>query len=313
MPEEDVIIEKDDGGIEIEVVSEEEKPRLKSGDTRSLDVRDDELKNYGRDVQDRIKKLRFAYHEERRLKEQAQRDSSTASEVAQRLFKENNELKRNVQRGEQAVIHQAISRTDAEIQRAKQDAKVAHEQGQIDDFLTSNEKMARAVAERERLNLLKEDPGTVETEEPAVRQPQAQAQPEPDERTKQWFARNPWWQKPGHERRTGYALGVHNELAARGITPRDRPDEYWKTIDEELAKFGGNGNGSSSNGHDPDDEPRNTRPLAVAGGTRSAGTANAGRTRTVRLNESQVRLAHRLGLTTEQYAAQLLLEESRNG
>jgi hypothetical protein len=308
----DITVETEDGGIEVEVVREKrsERPTLR-GDTRSLDVKDDELRKYSDEVQDRIKKLRFAYHEERRIREQKERDLATSTDFTQRLYRENAELKRNVARGEQAVIHQAITRTDAEIAQAKQLAKQAHEAGSIDDFLTSNEKMARAVAEKERLHLLKDAP--VEDAPPPAQAapPPAPGQPPRDVRADAWFAKNTWWGKPGYEKQTRYLKGLHQDLFERNITSLGTPDVYWKTIEEELATLPGleNGNG---NGHEPDEEPRaHTRPLAVAGGTRSAGSATAGRSRVIRLSESQVRLAHRLGITPEQYAAELVLQEER--
>jgi hypothetical protein len=317
MPDNDVMNEQE-SDIQVEVIPEpeEERPRLKTGDTRQLDVRDEEIKGYGREVQDRIKKLRFAFHEERRQKEQKERDLVSTTDYAQRLHKENLELKKNVQRTEAAVVHQAMSRVDVEIERARAISRQALESGHSDQIVDSQEKLARAVAEKERLAILQSSPPEEEKETVPPPQPPA------DERTQQWFAKNVWWRKPGHEKRTHYALGVHEELAARGVTPTSQPDLYWKTIDEELTKVfpehSANGNGNS-NGYNADRDERdspNSRPLAVAGGTRSsAGAAgNAGRTRVIRLNESQVRLARRIGLTPEQYAHQLAVEqEAGNG
>ena len=55
-----------------------------------------------------------------------------------------------------------------------------------------------------------------------------------------------------------------------------------------------------------------TRPVAVAGATRTNGTAEPRRgPRHVVLTESQVSLAHSLGLTNEQYAMQLVRDEGR--
>jgi hypothetical protein len=295
--------------IQVEVVPEpeEDKPRLKNGDTRSLDVRDEEIGKYGKEVQDRIKKLRFAFHEERRQKEQKERDLASTTDYAQRLHRENQQLKQNVQRTEQAVVHQAMTRVDAEIAQARQASKQAIESGQSDQIVESQEKLARAVSEKERLALLQSAPVEEDREPPPPPQP-----PPADERTQRWFARNTWWRQPGHEKRTGFALGLHQELVNKGVTPTGNPDLYWKTVDEELAKYfpDSNGNGNGHNGEDREDP----RPLAVAGGTRSnTGTPNAGRTRVIRLSESQVRLARRLGLTPEQYAHQLSIEEGANG
>jgi hypothetical protein len=301
--------------IQVEVVPEpeEEKPRLKGGDTRSLDVRDEEIKGYGREVQDRIKKLRFAFHEERRQKEQKERDLAATNDFAQRVYRENQELKKNVQRTEQAVVHQAISRVDAEIDGARKAHLAALEAGHAPQIVEASEKVARAVAEKERLALLKSAPAEEDRSE-APPTPQ----PPPDPRTQEWFARNKWWKQPGEEERTAFAMGVHQKLQAQGVTAMNNPDLYWKTIDSRLAAVfpehsNGNGGGNGNNMDREDAVERDntsSRPLAVAGGTRAnTGSANAGRTRVIRLNESQVRLARRIGLTPEQYAHQLALEE----
>src|SRR5262249_28929204 len=127
--EKDLTVEEPESegvAVEIEPEPPEQKPRLRSGDTSSLDVRDDEISGYGKGVQDRIKKLRFAFHEERRLREQSQRDMAAASDFAQRMYRENAELKKNVRASEQAVVQQAISRADAEIAQAKAKTRAAH-------------------------------------------------------------------------------------------------------------------------------------------------------------------------------------------
>ena len=301
--------------IQVEVVPEEDrdKPRLKTGDTRSLDVRDDEINKYGREVQDRIKKLRFAYHEERRQREQKERDLASTTEFAQRLHRENQELKKSGQRTEQAVVHQAILRVDAQIERARAASRTALEAGQADQIVQASEQLAKAVAEKERLTLLQAEPVEERNDPPPQAPPQAPP-PQQDARTREWFASHPWWGKPGEEVKTALAMGVHNHLTARGVTAINNPDLYWKTIDEALeqhfpARANGNGNGSRDE-HDDDRDVPTSRPLAVAGGTRSnTGAANANRTRVIRLSESQVRVAHKLGLTPEQYAHQLAIEE----
>lgn len=299
--------------IQVEVIPEEDKPRLKTGDTRSLDVGDDEIKGYGRDVQNRIKKLRFAFHEERRLREMKERDLASTTDFAQRLHRENELLKRNVQRTEQAVVHQAISRVDAQIDQARAANRAALEAGQADKIVEAGENLARAVAEKERLALLKSDVAEERNDAPPPQQQPQPPQPQQDARTQAWFGRNPWWNKPGEEERTALAMGVHNSLSARGITATSNPDLYWKTIDERLAKHFPervNGNGHSPDDREEQDRDTGSRPLAVAGGTRSqTGAANAGRTRVIRLSESQVRLARTLGLTPEQYAHQIAIEE----
>jgi hypothetical protein len=309
--EKDTMVEEpEEIEVQIDPEPEEQKPRLRSGDTSNLDVKDDEIAGYGKGVQDRIKKLRFAFHEEKRQREQKERDLQVTSDYAQRMFRENAELRKNVRAGEQAVVHQAISRADAEIAQAKAKAKAAHESGVADDIVSSHEELSRAVAEKDRLSMLKEPPAA---EPPAGEKPPA-PQPEADEHTKKWFAKNTWYNKPGEEERSAFAMGVHNNLVARGIGPISNPEVYWRTIDERLQavfpeRNGTNGNAPHAEEHAEEKEPSGSRPLAVAGGTRSnTGATSTSRTRVIRLSESQVRLARRLGLTPEQYANQVAIE-----
>jgi hypothetical protein len=303
--------------VEIEPEVEEQRPRLRTGDTSSLDVRDEEISGYGKGVQDRIKKLRFAFHEERRQREQKERDLAATNEYAQRMYRENAELKKNVRAGEQAVVHQALSRADAEIAQAKSKARAAHESGVADDIVASTEELSRAVAEKDRLSMLKEPPAA---EPPAGEKP-PQPTPEADAHTRNWFAKNTWYGKPGEEERSAFAMGVHNKLLAKGISAASNPEVYWRTIDERLAAIfpekNGNGNGADAGDEGDGREPRrenereftSSRPLAVAGGTRSnTGATPAARTRVIRLTESQVRVARRLGLTPEQYAQQVAID-----
>jgi hypothetical protein len=306
--------EMGDSDIQVEVIPEpeEEKPRMKRGDTRKAGGVDDEVSEYGKDVQKRIDKLRFAYHEERRQKEQKERDLVSTTDYAQRLRKENLELKRNVQRTEQAVVHQALSRVDAEIVGARQASRQALDAGQSEQIVAAQEKLARAVAEKERLALLKSSP------EEEITETVAPPPPRPDPRTQEWFSKNPWWRQPGEEERTALASAVHDKLVAKGVTAINNPDLYWKTIDTRLAEVfpehaapNGNGNGNGNHSDREEEGETRTRPLAVAGGTRSqaGATGNASRARVVRLTETQVRLAHRLGVSLEDYAHQVAMEQ----
>jgi hypothetical protein len=95
---------------------------------------------------------------------------------------------------------------------------------------------------------------------------------------------------------------VHQTLERQGITEENNPTEYWNTINRRLKDVY------------PDRfrPAAATRPVAVTGGTRVNGDdspGSGGTRRRVQLSESQVRIAHSLGITSEQYAAQLVKEE----
>jgi hypothetical protein len=118
-----------------------------------------------------------------------------------------------------------------------------------------------------------------------------------------WAAENPWFGKDFAM--TGYAAGYAEHLVAMGIDPRS--EEYYTRIDEELRrrfpeKFA------------PSGEEATTSSLRKPGNVVAPASRDAKAPRKVTLTPSAIRQAKRLGLTLEQYAAQLLREkEQENG
>ena len=91
---------------------------------------------------------------------------------------------------------------------------------------------------------------------------------------------------------TSFAMGVHDELVSEGMDPRSQ--EYYRLIDQEIR----------NTFPDKFDSPRQSAGTVVAPASRSSKTP-----RKITLTTTQVALAKRLGLTNEQYAAQLLKEK----
>ena len=127
---------------------------------------------------------------------------------------------------------------------------------------------------------------------------------DPDEKTLRWQAKNQWFGQPGFEEYTSYALGLHQKLVTGGTDPRS--DEYFDQINGRMKQkfpelFGG-----------ADDKPKavevQRKPTTVVAPA-SRSTA-AGK---VRLTQTQVALAKKLGLTPQQYAAQVARLENQNG
>lgn len=303
--------EESSGGVTVEVVEEKGKPHLPDEEVIKLteDVPgDDEIGRYAKDAQRRIKNLHIAGQEWRRRAAQSGRDVATATSLAEQLYRENQELKANVGRSEQALIEQAIQRAEAQLGGAKNRARNAYAAQDTDAIVTANEEVSRYVAEVDRLRLLK--PVAAEKDEaaasPAAAPSAVPAGPKPvSEGTRRWIEKNSWFGKSGEEAITGFTLGVHQSLERQGITEESNPTEYWNTINKELKE-------RYPERFKPVGEP--TRPVAVTGGMRVNGDASessSGGRRHVRLSESQVRIAQALGVTKEQYAAQLVKEEQQ--
>ena len=148
------------------------------------------------------------------------------------------------------------------------------------------------------------------TEEKPVQQQEKSYTPvpkhEPTRGDKAWMAENDWFQKDGYEEMTGYALGVHQKLIKKNISPKVEPELYYSEIDKAMkARF-------------PEEfqDNQNVETKEVSAPPRTGGSVvappsrSAKQPRKVQLTSTQVNLARRLGLSNEQYAAQLLKEAS---
>ena len=289
----------DDDGFEIEVVDdtpEEDKgkPRRAEGaDPKVPD--DDEIQSYSEGVQKRIKQLKFEYHEERRAKEEAARLQEEALKYAQQIQQENEKLRKTLEEGEGVLVNQAKGRVAAELDKAKAAYKAAYESGDPDALIEAQEKLTILQNEKIRYENYKPQP----RREQPVEQPQYQQQtpqpPKPDQRALDWAAKNDWFEKDPEM--TGYAYGLHEKLVRNGIDPRS--DEYYNQIDNAVRrvfpdKF--------------DDGPviEESAPQRQAGNVVAPAARSGKKPRKVQLTSTQVALAKRLGLSNEQYAAQLM-------
>jgi len=261
---------------------------------------DDEISNYGENVQKRIKQIKYEYHEERRAKEEAQRVREEAVSYAQKLQEENNRLRKTLDDGENTLVEQAKGRLEAQLQQAKADYKQAYETGDPDKLIDAQEQLTALQTEKIRVDSYKPKKRQEETPVPQT-QPAQQQKYEVDDRTKQWASENEWFGKD--EEMTGFAFGVHEKLKKNGIDPAnpERVEDYYSAVDEAMRK------------RFPDkfDEVEvEEAPPRQAGNVVAPANRSAKKPRRVQLTSTQVSLAKRLGLTPEQYAAQLLKEAS---
>ena len=310
---------KDEVTVEVQPYGElPPKPQLSDEEVEKLDnlPPDDEIGKYARDAQKRIKSLHIANQEWRRRSVQSDRNAAAATNLAHQLYQENQQLKNSTQRSEQALIEQALQRAEAQLSQAKSKFLAARNTNDTVQELAAQEEIAQAVAERDRLRLLRTIPANGDGAPPQQQQqqqqppPQQQQQPPQDnERTAAWKRRNSWFGQPGEEKLTRFAVGIHEDLLKQGITEEGNPKEYWGTIDRELRETFP----QRFQEKPPEKEkPEGTRPVAVAGATRVNGSAEPLKKsgpRHVVLTESQVALARSLGITNEQYAMQLVRDE----
>jgi len=132
-------------------------------------------------------------------------------------------------------------------------------------------------------------------------QQQAPARPQPDARAVEWAKQNTWFENPETPEMTGYAYGVHQKLVESGIDPNT--DQYYTQIDKAMRqvfpdKF-------------DDGQVEVQAPQRQGGSVVAAPSRTTKKSRTVRLTSTQASLAKRLGLSNEQYAAQLMKDQSK--
>jgi hypothetical protein len=124
--------------------------------------------------------------------------------------------------------------------------------------------------------------------------------PEPDNKAVAWQDRNRWF---GQDRgMTAFALGLHEDLRDNGVEVGS--EEYYRELDKTIRrrfpeKF---------ESQEDNRQGGRTRPgTVVAPAVRSTSPTK------VKLKQSQVNLARKLGLTPEQYVKAQLELEARNG
>lgn len=296
--------DESDDGFEIEVVDDvppEEKPR-RAADAPAEIPDDDDLEGYSEQVQKRLKKLTFEAKEAARQQAEAARQREEAIKYAQQIAEQNKKLQEQIQKSQSYVVDQAKGRLTAEVEKAKIAYKNAYEAGDADALLEAQANLTRLQNEQYRWDTFRPPAQQVaEPTAPAVKPAPQQQEVQLSPNQRDWLARNDWYGKD--RRMTSYALGVHEELVHNGVEPDSI--KYYAEIDRELRKTFPD---KFSDGEEVEVDARQKKPAAVvAPAVRSAKTP-----RKIRLTSTQVAIAKRLGLTNEQYAAQLL-KEQQNG
>jgi hypothetical protein len=267
------------------------------------DPSDDEIESYSANVQSRIKELTHARHDERRQKEAVAREKAELERLAQQLLEENNRLKKSYNEGQEVLVNTARKEAETELEMARRKLKAAQEAFDTDAIIAAQEELAAAKWRTEEAKRFRPQ-ALQETEIPVQTRQQPQTQVQPDEKTLRWQAKNQWFGQPGFEEYTSYALGLHQKLVNGGTDPRS--DEYFDQIDGRMkSKFPEIFGGEEDKPKTVEVQKKPTTVVAPAARTTSAGK--------IRLTQTQVALAKKLGLTPQQYAAQVAKLENQNG
>jgi hypothetical protein len=255
----------------------------------------DELDEFSKE---KAKQLKKVWHDERRAKEAASRERDEAIRVARKLAEENHSLKKNLSSGEQVLMGTTKQAYEREVEIAKREFKEAYDSGDADRVIEAQQKLNGAQIKLQQAETYQPvynfSEQTLQTPEYPIHNTQSERDipvPKPDSKALAWQERNSWFGDEKHEAMTAFAYGLHKELVSEGTDPTS--DEYYARIDKEIRRrFPEQFKSESS---------ERTRPATVvASARRTTGPQK------VRLTQTQVSIAKRLGLTPEQYARELI-------
>ena len=297
--EEKVETKKDD--YEIEVVNDVPKAdRGRKPSEPPSDITEEELSEYSDKVKNRIKHFSKGYHDERRAKEQAFREKTELERLAQQLVEENKKLKETQNKNQTAMLEQAKKTTAKDLEEAKKAYKMAYDAGDSEAIVAAQENLTAAKIKSDKLDnfkipALQEEDSEVQKKEENVPTPQT------DQKALDWHKNNPWYGTD--DEMTSYALGLHSKLVKQHGKEYAKTDEYYETINSRMRKlFPENFEGAEETEAEEPKKPANV----VAPATRSTSPKK------VKLTQTQVSLAKRLGVPLEMYAKKVAEEMRKN-
>jgi len=280
----------EDDGVEVELEDTSQEEAVEAAPVKEEEPQKDELDEYSKNVQNRIKKLTEKYRK-------AERDGQEAARIAQQLLDENKKLKSQVTNLDKGYVTSEEARLQAQLESAKRQYREAYESGDADKMFDTQQLIAQIGAAQERVNHAKmrferaQPTEAQPVQQPQAQpQPQAQAAPQPDPKAQEWAEKNEWFGTD--EVMTYAAFGIHRKLVEEeGFDPQS--EEYYTEVDRRIRaefpqKFA---TAKKSSG----------AQVASAGASASRSTAKSGR-RSVKLSPSQIAMAKKLNVPLEEYA-----------
>jgi DNA polymerase III gamma/tau subunit len=292
-------------GIEIEVVDDtpaEDRGREPLPKEIVKELEDDDLEEYSEKVKKRLSQMKKVWHDERREKEAARREADEALRLAQVRDQELRKLREYAGTREKTYTDDMTKAVTAEVATAKSKLKQAYESGDPNEIADAQEALTDAKIRLKELEYRK--PSLQPAESSVEIEPQSSTPaPVTDPKAEAWRRNNTWFGVD--EEMTSLALGLHSKMVKSGVDPRS--DDYYRQLDSTLKKRFP----EYFNSDDVAAEPRAKEPrkpaTVVAPATRSTAPTK------IRLTQTQLGLAKKLGLTPEQYAQELIKLEARNG
>jgi len=261
----------------------------------------DELDKYSLEAKEKLVQMKKVWHDERRRADSSDRERQAAIDAAQRLMEENKRIKDLLSNGEKEYVAAMKTAADLQLEMAKKSYKEAYEGGDSEGMMNAQQSITNATLQLDRIKNFKMPALQEEKNEVQIPQ-QTEKAPEPDRKATEWQENKLWFGQD--EEMTATALGLHEKLKRNGVTIGS--DEYYKRIDETMRKR------FPEQFEEPEVEKPAAEPVrkpsnVVAPATRSTSSKR------IRLTNTQVALAKKLGLTPEQYALEIKKLEALNG
>jgi hypothetical protein len=264
----------------------------------------DNLMDYSNKVKMRLEQMKKAWHDERRVKEAAEREKDEAVRFAQKIAQENQRLKSTLSEGERQYVSTIQNAAETELEMAKRVYRDAYDSGDSERIVEAQQKLTQASLNQDKAKNFRPSLQNQENEVQTYQQPtQAQQNPKIDPLTSKWLENNTWYGPD--EEMTALALGTHAKLEKEFGKGYIGTEEYFKRIDNTMRKrFPENFSDeleveTQSGGDKPSQRTEARSAPVVAPATRSTASKR------IVLKASQVALAKKLGLTPEQYAREM--------
>jgi hypothetical protein len=269
----------------------------------------DDLEEYSDKVKKRLSQMKKVWHDERRAKESLAREREEAIRFAQAQAEENKKLKERINNGQRAYLNEITRSAKGQLDSAKAKLKSAYESGDSEAIADSQEALTKLTLRLNELEKAAAEKAARHEDENNVKQAQQEqaappSAPRVDPKAKSWQQKNTWF--GSNEEMTALALGLHEKLVRSGVDPTS--DEYYRQIDNTMKKrfpeeFGDEDIQTTEQG-----KPVRAQKAAnvVAPATRSTAPKQ------IRLTQTQVALAKRLGLSNEAYAREVMKLQENN-
>ena len=263
---------------EEEIESEEVESEVElQEDTEEEDISDKKPKKKKKNYQDRINELVKRANE-------AERERNKLHSYNQELVSKIQTMKPDYQKTQQDLIETKKKNLEEGLKLARASHKAAYESGDSDKLLEVSEKIADIKYDMKSLDseAIKKVTTSNSDVENLTTSATNTSSSQVDPKALRWAQSNPWFGKD--VAMTGAAYSIDAQLKTEGFDPSS--DEYYAEVDRRVKE---------SFPHKFEEETPNQVVAGVRRGTKNT-------TNKVRLSESQLAMAQRLGVPPEEYA-----------